>query len=119
MQGNCFLASKFGLSFVPFYVGKGQGNRWLDFNRNDSHRKIRSTLVKQNKDIHSVKVVENLTEGQALSIESKLIDILGLKSISPHGLLVNLDEGKDALIRRKNYSKGVLSIVKKNGFVIS
>lgn len=116
-----FLASKFNLMHVPFYVGKGIDNRWLDFNRNDSHRKIRQKIKLKNKDILPVKIKENLTEAEALSLESKLIDILGLRSYSKHGLLVNLDEGVQAMSRRQLYIMGhpkVGNILKLNGFLI-
>jgi hypothetical protein len=87
-----FLAIKFNLTHVPFYVGKGTGSRWIDFCRNDSHRKICSSILKENLEILSVKISSELTECDALALESKLIDILGLKSLSSNGMLFNLDE---------------------------
>lgn len=90
---HLFLASKFGLKFEPFYIGKGVGNRANDLNRNDSHRKIRSLIRKDNKEVVVSILDKNLSEADALHKESALIDILGLKSILQSGLLVNLDEG--------------------------
>lgn len=116
-----FLAVNFGLAYEPFYVGKGVGDRWRDLNRNDSHRKIRGKILSQNQDIISIKVVENITESKALEIESKLIDLLGLKALTSEGLLVNLDEGENPNNRRNLYPKHkyLNKYLKRNGFKIS
>jgi hypothetical protein len=90
---HLFLASKFGLKFEPFYIGKGIGNRANDLNRNDSHRKIRSLIRKDNKEVVVSILDKDLSASDALHKESALMDILGLKSILQSGFLVNLDEG--------------------------
>lgn len=90
---HLFLASRFNLKFEPFYIGKGVGNRANDLNRNDSHRKIRSLIRKDNKEVIISILDKNLSESDALHKESALMDILGLKSILQSGFLVNLDEG--------------------------
>lgn len=119
---HLFLASKFpNLRYEPFYVGKGVGDRYNQLNRNDTHRKIRSQIKKFNLEIVPIKVKENLTECEALTKESILIDILGLKSICKDGLLVNLDEGESKNIRHQKYndcnnSKIIKKILNKNGF---
>jgi hypothetical protein len=115
---HLFLASKFNISHVPFYVGKGIGNRWQHLDRNDSHRKIRSKLIKQSLDIKPIKIIDNLSETQALEIESKLIDILGLKALSEFGMLVNLDEGHNAKERRSLYTEPCLQVLRRNGFIV-
>jgi hypothetical protein len=113
-----FLATKFNLKYMPFYVGKGTRNRFLDFNRNDSHRKIRTSILKRRKDIEAIKICENLTETEALMIESKIIDILGSKHTSKFGMLINLDEGKLSVERRNLYGKSskIKHLLKMNGF---
>jgi len=112
-----FLALKFGLEYKPFYVGKGTGNRYLDLSRNDSHRKIRQSIKYNNKDILPVKILDNLTEGEALALEAKLIDILGLASLSKYGMLVNLDESIGAIERRQLYSHELSSkLLLKNNY---
>lgn len=113
-----FLATKFNtLRHIPFYVGKGVGGRYLDLTRNDAHRKIRSQLISSGQEIVSVKVAERLSEAEALSLESKLIDILGLKALSEHGMLVNLDEGNKPHERRAIYGKDVeKAVIMRNGF---
>jgi hypothetical protein len=117
---HLFLASKFpNLTHEPFYVGKGKGERYLDFNRNDSYRKIRSNLKKYDKEIISIKVLENLTDRKSLSYESKLIDILGLRCYSQFCSLVNLDEGHNFEERRLKYNDEMATrIMKRNGFKV-
>lgn len=121
VQGNLkhfFLATQFKLTHEPSYVGKGTGERSLDLQRNDSHRKIRTSLLKRGLDFQTVRVAEQLTEAEALSLESKLIDMLGIHCLSPHGMLVNLDEGRAAAERRRLYSHDlILDLLKKNGFM--
>lgn len=103
---HLFLATTFpSLRSEPFYIGKGFGARYLDFNRNDGHRKIRSSILHRGKDIHAVKIAERMSECDAFSLEAKLIDVLGLRSLSRSGMLINLDEGALAAERRAAYPK--------------
>jgi hypothetical protein len=116
---HLFLALRFPLlTHEPFYIGKGYGDRFLDFNRNDSHRKIRQQLLKSGKDLLPVKLEEKLNEAEALNKESHLIDILGL--LCYKGILTNLDEGERATERRRLYRQDEKNYVKKilqaNGF---
>lgn len=103
---HLYAATQLSLTSAPFYVGKGTGDRFNDLNRNEGHRKVRQFLKKKNKEIEVIKIKEELSEGEALALESKLIDIFGLNSISNRGLLVNLDEGHQATTRRTMYPKG-------------
>lgn len=117
---HAFLAINFpSLRYEPFYVGKGTGNRYLELNRNDSHRKIRQNIQKFKLDIEPVIIMTGLTESRALSTESIIIDILGLMALSSFGVLCNLDEGLDHESRRKLYNDDIVSkILRRNGFVI-
>jgi hypothetical protein len=104
---STFLATK-GLEHRPFYIGKGTGDRAFDLNRNETHRKVRQNLKSFGKDVN-VKIIEdNLTELEALCLESKLIDMLGI--IGKGGKLVNLDEGVKPNERRSKYSKPLSEI---------
>ncbi len=114
-----FLASRFPeLKYVPFYVGKGVNNRYLDLNRNDFHRKIRTKLIRVNLDIIPVIIAKNLTEPDALALEAKLVDILGLKCFSDNSMLVNLDECSNKEDRWNCYPNDpiVNKILKSNGW---
>lgn len=115
---HLFLASKFpALRYEPFYIGKGKDSRYLDLNRNDSHRKIRQGIEKFGKVVDVKILLSGLTNKNSLCYESKLIDILGLKCYSQHGLLVNLDEGIENEKRRSMYEGEVSrKILKRNGF---
>lgn len=117
---HLFLAKTFhNLKYEPFYVGKGTAERFKDFNRNDSHRKIRTQIVKFKQEIVPVKIFENLTESKALELETKLIDILGLMCLSKHGILCNLDEGMNSnnrINRYKDETGYIKKILNRNGF---
>jgi hypothetical protein len=89
--GRSTFAATIGLTKLPFYISKGVGDRAYDLNRNETHRKFRQTLHKFNKEIEVSIFKSELTEVDALMIESKLIDIFGI--IATGGNLVNLDEG--------------------------
>lgn len=104
---------------MPFYIGKGKGTRSTDLNRNETHRKVRQKIQKFGKDIIVFKIAENLTEKEALILESKLIDIFGLMSFK--GRLVNLDEGIAVKERRQKYQKSLdnLSEFYKNSVDLS
>ena len=111
------FASTIGLAHRPFYVGKGSEDRAYDLNRNDSHRKIRSKLLHESLDIEVKIVSDQLTLGESLLLESKLIDIFGLLSISKYGWLANLDEGPKYNKRRTLYDKGSGKILRSNNYL--
>jgi hypothetical protein len=111
---SAFAVIRLGLKTQPFYVGKGCGDRCYDLNRNEGHRKIRQMIRESNQDISIVKIAENISEAEALAIESKIIDILGLRSLSEFSFLVNLDEGQMPNERRSLYPKGANWLLNKN-----
>ena len=117
---HLFLALTFPhLKYEPFYIGKGNGNRCFDLNRNGNHRKIRQSLIKFKSEIDVVILENNLTEAESFSKESQLFDILGLKCYSDHGMLCNLDEGKSNELRRSLYELPMMKrILSRNGFVV-
>lgn len=101
VNGRTAFAYSLGMDYLPFYVGKGTGDRCYDTNRNETHRKIKHKIYEYNKEIKIIKIKENITEKEALCIESKLIDIFGL--VPYEGYLTNLDEGLLPDLRRELY----------------
>lgn len=83
------FAASLGLSYLPFYIGKGKGNRYLKEERNAYHTLIRSDRSSGEIDKKIIKI--NIDETEALILESKLIDIFGLVPFG--GLLINIDRG--------------------------
>lgn len=100
-EGKSTFGATLGMVYMPFYIGKGTGDRAYDLNRNDSHRKMKQKIKTFNQDVDVRILRDGLSEIEALMLESKLIDIFGLKSQG--GRLVNLDEGINSSERRQLY----------------
>lgn len=113
-DAKSLFASSIGLYFKPFYVGKGVGNRCYDTSRNDSYAKRKQQILRTGKQIEIVKIKTSLSEDQALSFESKFIDIFGLIAYDSKNWLVNLDEGMHKEERRKKYKEKSLKILLYN-----
>lgn len=107
-DGITTFGATLGMSKIPFYIGKGKGNRAFELDRNETHRKVRQKLKTFGNDIHVQIIKSNLTEKEALMYESKLIDIFGLRTCG--GKLVNLDEGVNSSERRLLYAKDLHTI---------
>lgn len=103
VSGKSTFLATLGINYLPFYIGKGVGDRCYDINRNETHRKVKQKLIGLNKEIEIYKIKDGLTEKEALIMESKFIDMLGL--IPTGGKLSNLDEGMFSKERRLLYKK--------------
>lgn len=100
-RGKAAFGASLGLQCAPFYIGKGTGRRAYDLNRSETHRKIKQKIQSKDKEPEIYIIKGNLTELEALSMESKLIDIYGL--VAHRGYLTNLDEGFNKDDRRYKY----------------
>jgi len=102
------FSATLGMNYLPFYVGKGSGDRYSNVTRNETHKKVVQYLKQREKEpiIHIIK--DNLIEKEALSLESKLIDIYGLDIYG--GYLTNLDEGANVFHRRNSYKEDYKTI---------
>ena len=82
---------------LPFYVGKGKGDRWIKHETQTKDvnvrkkRKIRKTLAFLG-EIPKIKIQEGLTAKKALEYEILLISIIGR---GLNGPLVNMTDGGD------------------------
>ena len=111
------FAALLGMTFFPFYVGKGTGDRFGNTDRNETHRKVCQKMRMMGKEAKVLKIKDCLTESEALQCESKLIDIFGL--VPHHGLLTNLDEGYRANERRSIYRDDFAALSKFNGDILA
>lgn len=80
-------------SGLPFYIGKGCGDRAFDMKRNQGHGATLRELLGRYTPTDIVSIVKDgLTEQKALELESKLIYFFGTKyEKGRRGILVNLD----------------------------
>ena len=100
-NGLSTFAASLGLSYIPFYIGKGTGGRCNELDRPGQHRKIVQKMRRLDRLPEVTIIRSNLSESEALQLESKLIDIFGL--VPYGGVLANLDEGVSPTERRKLY----------------
>ena len=96
------LSASLGMKYLPFYIGKGTGDRYIRGDRNRNYGKIAN---KKFTNVDKVILKKDLTESEALQLESKLIDIFGLSIYG--GNLINIDEGVERDHRRFCYKESL------------
>jgi len=88
-----FEAGGIAFSGVPFYIGKGTGQRAYDLKRNEGHGAELRRLLKAGKSASDIVFIvkSGLTNAQALCLEAKLIYFFGTRfDDEKNGVLVNL-----------------------------
>jgi hypothetical protein len=95
---------------VPFYLGYGRGNRWLQHERDTKRRQVNGQLRRGNhhkesiirqilllsKDIPKIKIAADLTLNEAKRLEIIFIAAIGRH---PNGPLTNLTAGGEGISR--------------------
>lgn len=99
MAGSHYVYVLFRQTGEPFYVGLGQGDRWLEHERTVKRgRSYKDNILAAMKDagleVPKVKVREGLSKAQAVEIEIALIAAIGRY---PDGPLTNLTRGGEGV----------------------
>lgn len=93
----------FELPFEPFYIGKGQGNRINQKERNHIVDQRILEIQNSGNDAIKIKMFENVSRYDSLRIENNLINKIGRKD-QGNGPLLNMSGGKDFKQHEMNYS---------------
>lgn len=105
----------FRLDGRPCYVGKGKGMRWRHhgkYGRNRHLLNIIKAARAEGRELHRVKVRENMSEPEAFLLERELIAFYGREDIDT-GILVNLTDGGDGVAGYKATSETRAKLVLK------
>lgn len=100
VRRDCYVYVLMRETGIPFYVGKGRNDRWLEHERwAKAGRSYKDNIIIKMKraglEIPKIKVAEGLTDAQALWLEVLIIE--SLKRQHEGGPLVNLTRGGDGL----------------------
>jgi len=90
------------LSFLPFYIGKGSGDRCKThlyrshYDSSSSHKnRIIKKIMSEGLEVKVAKLFTNLTEQSALDIEVRMIKQFG--KVNSGGILSNVTDGGDGI----------------------
>jgi hypothetical protein len=123
---NYYIYVLFRKTGLPFYIGKGYGNRWGAHERAARNNKslnnprklriIRQMFAEGWSEIPKIKLAKDLTPEQACVYEKAWIKALGRIGREPNGLLVNLTDGGDGMSGwvMSTYHREALSARRRN-----
>jgi hypothetical protein len=104
--------------FIPFYVGKGKGDRKNDTLRERSNRgnTFKSATIKKDCGLKPIVSIwdDNLPESKAFEIEKELISRFGRRSNNKNGILTNLTDGGEGNAGRKFTEKQYIQMTTNN-----
>jgi hypothetical protein len=91
-NNNGFKLLNHEMQGIPFYIGKGCGDRAYDLKRNEGHGVKLRNLLNMGKTQSDIVYIfqDGLSESKAFEIEAKLIYFFGTQFNSSNGCLVNL-----------------------------
>ena len=86
----CFL-------YEPFYIGKGKGNRYKDYNYRNNYFQNKINKIKRcGYELIIIKIEDRLNENESFILESKLIKLIGRFDLNK-GPLINLTDGGEGI----------------------
>jgi hypothetical protein len=75
------IENPYGLKYIPIYVGKGVGSRdrsHLKGTRNIVFKKYLEKMKQDNNEPKIIRIKENISQGEAYNLESKIINFLNV-----------------------------------------
>lgn len=109
-----YIFGEYKFDYEPFYIGKGCGDRIKNTIYDSS--KFKSNKINKLRDsdieIKSEKIYDCLSNEESISLEKKLIKLIGRRDLSM-GTLVNVTDGGDGRIN-SNHSRETIDKISKN-----
>ncbi len=104
MKNNYYVYEYIRPDGTPYYIGKGSGNRAF-IRKNKRGRPIDNDMIRF--------IKKNLSEGEALELEKKLIKYYGRKDLGT-GILINLTDGGEGISNPSSETRYKMSLAKRN-----
>jgi group I intron endonuclease len=110
--------SNISFLYEPFYIGKGKGERHIDhlrpykLNKKTYISNRINKIKKSNVNPFIIKIKENITEEEALSIEVFFISLIGRRNLNT-GTLVNITDGGEGVSGLKHTLESRLKMSNK------
>lgn len=91
-----YIYNNYKFKYEPFYIGKGTKSRYKNTLKDKTAFKKNKIdkLKRNNIDIITIKVIENITNDDAIIFEKELISLIGRRDLK-EGPLVNMTNGGD------------------------
>ncbi len=110
-MGKFYVYLIFRPNWIPCYIGKGHGRRWLMHFRKCYNPHLAAIIAKAGGWLPIIKLDENLTGRKAEKLEKRYIKIIGREMRG--GPLVNQTDGGDGVVGRSPESCAKISVANK------